>query len=105
MDILEYLLSYWTNGFTTLIFVTLLLGSIPCLALWLDGKLEKLALQEILAELRNEVCVIQKSYKFRNVCIVIPIRIRTYIYNIYMPCASAELTWSYSIHVVYKATV
>lgn len=79
MDILEYLLSYWTNGFTTLIFVTLLLGSIPYLALWLDGKLEKLALQEILAELRNEVCVIQKSYKFRNVCIVIPIRIRTYI--------------------------
>ena len=52
---LESLWGYWTSGFATLVVVTLVLGSIPWIATWLDGKLEKLALQEILAELRKEV--------------------------------------------------
>lgn len=54
-SVLESLWSYWTSGFLTLVLVTIVLGSIPWLALWLDGKLEKLALQEILAELKSQV--------------------------------------------------
>ena len=56
--ILESLWGYWTSGFATLVVITLVLGSIPWIATWLDGKLEKLALREILAELRNEVGII-----------------------------------------------
>ena len=50
--------SYWNSGFATLVLVTVVLGSIPWIAVWLDSKLEKLALREILAELRSKVCVI-----------------------------------------------
>ena len=50
--------SYWNSGFVTLVLVTVVLGSFPWIALWLDSKLEKLALREILAELGSKVCVI-----------------------------------------------
>lgn len=55
---LESLWGYWNSGFAALVVITLVLGSIPWIATWLDGKLEKLALREILAELENEVRII-----------------------------------------------
>ena len=55
---LESLWGYWNSGFATLVVITLVLGSIPWVATWLDGKLEKLALREILAELHDEVRII-----------------------------------------------
>ena len=53
--ILESLWGYWTSGFLTLVVITVVLGSIPWIATWLDSKLEKLALQEILNELKSQV--------------------------------------------------
>ena len=56
--ILSSLASYWNSGFATLVLVTVVLGFVPWIAVWLDNKLEKLALREILAELEKEVRVI-----------------------------------------------
>ena len=56
MDALQSTLGgYLNSGFATLVVVTVVLGSVPWIALWLDSKLEKLALREILAELGKEV--------------------------------------------------
>ena len=44
------------SGFASVVLVTAVIGFIPWIATWLDGKLEKLALQEVLAELKSKVC-------------------------------------------------
>lgn len=56
--ILESLWGYWASGFLTLVVVTVVLGSVPWIATWIDSKLEKLALREILTELKSQVRII-----------------------------------------------
>ena len=50
----ENLWSY--SGYASVVLVTAVIGFIPWIATWLDGKLEKLALREVLAELKSKVC-------------------------------------------------